>query len=268
MLTKLNVVDYLSKKVYTKIKKHEVYMNKTALITGASRGIGRAVALELAKNGYYVGIVYLNSNDKAFEVKSAALSFGADAEVFQCDVSDPSQCMMLTKSFIDRFGRIDLLVNNAGVSKIATLNDTEIYDWDKIISTNLSSSFYLSKALLPYFLKNKSGNIINISSIWGVNGASCEVAYSASKAGLIGFTKALAKELGPSGIRVNCISPGIIDTEMNQSLDADTLNELINETPVNRIGKPEDVARTVLFLASSSASFITGENIIIDGGFL
>ena len=243
-------------------------MKKTALITGASRGIGKEIAIKLVENGYNIGIVYLNSVEKAAKVKDKAIGLGVDAETFNFDISNADQCVALANAFIDRFGKIDLLINNAGVSHIAPISDTQNSDWDKILNTNLSSAFYLTKALLPCFLKKQSGSIINISSIWGVNGSSCEVAYSASKAGLIGFTKALAKELGPSGIRVNCISPGLIDTEMNRSLDEKTLKDLINETPLNRIGTPEDIAKTVLFLDSSNASFITGQNIIIDGGFI
>lgn len=241
---------------------------KNVLITGASRGIGKSIALEFAKKGYNVGINYFKSSAAAEEVKKEILALGLEAEVFKFDVSKSEECVKLTQAFINHFGSIDVLVNNAGISKIAPINDAEFEDWDEMLNTNLSAAFYLSKALLPCFLKSKSGNIINISSIWGVSGASCEVAYSASKAGLIGFTKALAKELGPSGIRVNCISPGVINTEMNSSLDSETINELCDSTALCRTGAPEEIAKLAVFLASDNASFITGQNIIVDGGFI
>lgn len=243
-------------------------MKKTVLITGASRGIGRSIALEFAKKGYNIGINYLNSESAATDVKREALSLGVDAEIFKCDVSVMSDCETLATEFINRFGGIDVLINNAGISKISPISDFSDLDWDKMISTNLSSAFYMSKSLLPYFLRAKDGCIVNISSIWGVSGASCEVAYSTSKAGLIGFTQALAKELGPSGIRVNCVSPGIINTKMNESIDKTVIEDLVEATPLCRLGEPSDIAKTVLFLSSAEAKFITGQNIIVDGGFL
>jgi len=243
-------------------------MKKTVLITGASRGIGKAIALEFAQNGYNVGINYLNSDESALDVKNTAIAYGADAETFKYDISSSNGTEALVKDFIERFSNIDVLINNAGISKIAPISDTSIEEWNAIINTNLSSAFYLCKALLPYFLKLGHGNIINISSIWGVSGASCEVAYSASKAGLIGFTQALSRELAPSQIRVNSISPGIIDTDMNKTIDATSFKSLIDEIPLERAGLPLDIAKTALFLASDDSKYITGQNIIVDGGYI
>ncbi len=243
-------------------------MRKKVLITGASRGIGRAIALNFAKNGYDIGVNYNTSDKAAAEVKKEILDLGVEAELFKFDVSDWKQCENLADAFIKRFGGVDVLVNNAGISLISPINDTSFEDWNRIINTDLSSAFYLSKSLLPYFIKSKSGAIINISSIWGVSGASCEVAYSTSKAGLVGFTQALAKELGPSGIRVNCISPGVIKTDMNKALDSATIDDLVDSTALCRLGEPEEIANIALFLASNSSSFITGQNIIADGGYI
>lgn len=241
---------------------------KNVLITGASGDIGAEIAINFAKNGYNVGIHYNTSKEKAKTLLKAVKEYGVDAEIFQADVSNYSEVETLCKNFIDRFKSIDALINNAGISKIAPINDLTNFEWDKIISVNLSSAFYFSKALLPYFLKNKNGNIVNISSIWGVNGASCEVAYSASKAGLIGFTKALSKELGPSGIRVNAVSPGMIDTKMNNSIPEEEINAFLENTALGLIGTAKNVADTVYFLCSENASYITGENIVIDGGIV
>ncbi len=243
-------------------------MNKCVLITGASRGIGKAIALKFAEQGYCIGINYNNSEATAKDLKNIIINNGGVAEIFPADISNPSDCLELGKSFIECFGTIDTLINNAGITHIAPINDLDFDCWNNIINTNLSSAFYLTKALLPYFINAKNGNIINISSIWGVSGASCEVAYSTSKAGLIGFTKALAKELGPSGIKVNCISPGVIDTDMNSSLTADDLWQLKESTALCRIGSPDEIANIAYFLASNDSKFITGQNIIADGGLL
>ncbi len=243
-------------------------MSKTVLITGAAKGIGKAIAFEFAQAGYSVGIHYNTSYQDALHLKEQLKSFGAEAEVFCGDISIADNCEVIANAFLEKFKKIDVLINNAGTAKIAPINDLSTSDWNKIINTNLSSAFYLTKALLPCFIKYKSGSIINISSIWGVNGASCEVAYSASKAGLIGFTKALAKELAPSRIRVNCISPGVINTDMNKELSPEIISELIEATPLSRIGEPEDIAKAALYLASEDSSFITGQNIIVDGGYI
>ena len=239
---------------------------KNVLITGASGDIGGALAIKFATEGYNVGIHYKNSEENAQKLLAKVKELGVDAEIFCCDVSDFTQVETLCKAFIDRFKSIDVLINNAGISKIAPINDITNVEWDNIISVNLSSAFYFSKALLPHFIKNKRGNIVNISSIWGVNGASCEVAYSASKAGLIGFTKALAKELGPSGVRVNAVSPGMIDTKMNKSINLEEIETFLQNTALGTMGTTKNVADTVYFLCSDGAAYITGENIVIDGG--
>ncbi len=174
---------------------------------------------------------------------------------------------MLANDFLQRFGKIDVLINNAGISKIADISATDVSDWQETLNVNLSAPFYLTKELLPAFIKSKSGAIINISSVWGINGASCEVAYSASKAGLIGFTKALAKEMAPSGITVNAIAPGFIETDMNSELTVNEKRTVINEIPLCRAGKADDIAAAALFLASDSAAYITGKCLGVDGGW-
>ena len=240
---------------------------KTVLITGAAKGIGKATAIAFAQNGFSVGINYNTSEDAAQKLKAELISLGVDVETFKADVSNPIEANSLAQSFIKRFRHIDVLINNAGVSSAKPLNDVEISEWDSMISTNLSSAFYLTKALLPYFLKNKSGSIINIASIWGKFGASCEVPYSASKAGLIGFTKALSKELGPSGIRVNAISPGFVETNMTASYskeDKDQFKKLLSQ---ERLGTPQEIADVAVFLSSDRAKYVTGQNVCVDGGY-
>lgn len=238
---------------------------KTVLITGSSRGIGKAIAIAFAKKGYNVGINYNSSKDEAFRLKNEILSLNVDAEVFKADVSNKDEAKQLTESFINRFGNIDVLVNNAGISNVKPLTDVDFNEWDDVISTNLSSAFYVTKSLLPYFINKKSGSIINIASVWGECGASCEVAYSASKAGLIGYTKALAKELGPSGVRVNSVSPGFIETDMNSCFSNEEKDEFKKNISLLRLGSTCDIANVVTFLASDDATYLTGQNIVVDG---
>lgn len=243
-------------------------MQPCVLITGASGGIGAKIAEHFSNAGYRVGIHYCHNKAGAEQLKAELLKNG-DAETFCADLLDPKACVLLRDRFTERFGSIDVLINNAGISKIAPINDVSFEDWDRLLSLNLSSPFYLIKSFLPDFLCKKSGSIINISSMWGVSGASCEVAYSASKAGLIGLTKALAKELGPSGIRVNAISPGVIHTKMNEALGDEILKELQSDASLQRLGNPCDVAAAALFLADNEKSgFITGQNLVVDGGFI
>lgn len=240
---------------------------KNVLITGASRGIGKATALLFAKNGYNVGIHYNKSHEQAAGVLNCVRRNGVDADCFSYDLSSYDNCKMLANDFLQRFGKIDVLINNAGISKIADISATDVSDWQETLNVNLSAPFYLTKELLPAFIKSKSGAIINISSVWGINGASCEVAYSASKAGLIGFTKALAKEMAPSGITVNAIAPGFIETDMNSELTVNEKRTVINEIPLCRAGKADDIAAAALFLASDSAAYITGKCLGVDGGW-
>lgn len=236
-------------------------MNKVAIVSGGSRGIGASIVETLASSGFNVVLNYRFSADKANDIASKL----SNVVTFQADVSDHAQVKSLVDFTISKFGRIDLLVNNAGIDFINTLSDTSDSDFDKVLKNNLYSAFYLSKEVSPYMINAKSGLIINISSIWGIVGASCEMAYSVSKAGLDAMTKSLAKELGPSNIRVNSIAPGIIDTDMNSFLSKEELSEIVNDIPLERIGLPSDVADTVLFLEKNS--YITGQVIQVTGGW-
>lgn len=228
---------------------------KTAIITGGTGAIGAALVRAFAAD-YEVVFTY-RSNE------AAALSLSSDTGTIavKCDISDGLQAAALS----EYAKNCSVLINNAGISQIKLITDTTDDEWREMIGTNLSGTFYVTKAVLPSMIHNKSGSIINISSVWGVYGASCEVAYSAAKAGLIGFTKALAKEVGPSGITANCIAPGVIASPMNAHLTADETNELIDSTPLGRTGTPEDVAAAALYLAN--ADFVTGQVLGVDGGF-
>ncbi len=225
-------------------------------ITGASRGIGFVTALEFAKNGYKVYALWHNAPQKLSEISDL------DITLVQGDVSSLAS---MQKVYED-IGDVDILINNAAISHFGLLTDMSEEEWDNVMSVNLKSVFLTSRVFLPGMIRNHGGRIINISSIFGVVGGSCEVAYSATKAGMIGFTKALAKEVGPSGVQVNCIAPGVIATEMNARLSSEDLAALADETPLGRIGTPEEVARLALYLAKDT--FITGETINIGGGFL
>ena len=236
-------------------------MNKVAIVSGGSRGIGASIVETLASSGFDVVLNYRFSANKANDIASKF----SNVVTFQADVSDHAQVKSLVDFTISKFRRIDLLVNNAGIDFINTLSDTSDSDFDTVLRNNLYSAFYLSKEVSPYMINAKSGLIINISSIWGIVGASCEMAYSVSKAGLDAMTKSLAKELGPSNIRVNSIAPGIIDTDMNSFLSKEELSEIVNDIPLERIGLPSDVADTVLFLDKNS--YITGQVIQVTGGW-
>ncbi len=240
----------------------------TVLITGASRGIGRETAILFARSGYNVLANYNNSKAQAEELLSILRSEGLSIEIFKADVSNRGEVDAMVDFCASRFGRIDVLVNNAGVSEIKVFGDISERDWDRVVDVNLKGVFNCCQAVLPYMLRQKRGRIINVSSIWGLTGASCEVHYSAAKAGVIGLTRALAKELGPSNINVNCVAPGIIETEMNSGLGEDVCMALREETPLMRFGTAQDVARTILFLASDSASFYTGQVLSPNGGFV
>ena len=232
------------------------------LITGGSRGIGEACVRAFCQRGDSVAFLYHTSHERA---KALALETGAIA--IAADVANAESATAATQDAIAQLGGIDVLVNNAGVSQIKLFSDITDEDWRKVIDTNLSGAFYTSREVSRAMVAQHFGRIINIGSMWGKVGASCEVHYSASKAGLRGLTMALAKELGPSGITVNCIEPGVIDTEMNAALDESTRKELCESTPLCRIGSVEEVAAVVCFLASDEASFITGQVIGVDGGF-
>ena len=243
-------------------------MKKVALITGSSRGIGRAEAIKLAHDGYAVCINCVEREDKAQEAVEQLVSGGCEAMGYQADVSDSTAVKQMVAAIEEKLGAVTLLVNNAGIAKQCLFQDmTEDY-WRHIFDVNLNGAFNTIQAVLPHMLHEHSGCIINTSSIWGQHGASCEVAYSATKHAIIGLTRSLAQELAPTNIRVNCVAPGVIDTDMVQVLGTETLDALAEDTPVGRLGRPEDIAAVVSFLASDAASFITGQVITSDGGFM
>lgn len=243
-------------------------MAQTVLITGGSRGIGSATAVLFGKKGYQVAVNYKNNQDAAEKTALEITNNGGTAEIFKADVSENKEVTAMIQQVSHTFGDIDIMVNNAGIAQQKLFTDITIDEWKEMIDTNLSSVFYCCHGVLPSMLKNHHGRIINISSIWGETGGSCEVHYSAAKAGVIGLTKALAKEVAPSGITVNCITPGVILTDMMQGFDEHTLKELTNETPVGRLGTPLDVAQAVYTLASEKSSFITGQVLGVNGGFV
>ena len=238
------------------------------LITGASRGIGRAAALLFAAQGDCIGVNYNRSREAAESLVCEIRSKGGSALALQADVSDFSACAAMAKALRDKFGFIDTLVNNAGIACDKLFTDTLPADWQRTFDVNVGGAYNCVQAVLPEMIQKKRGTIINVSSIWGITGGSCEVAYSASKAALIGFTKALAKETGPSNIRVNCVAPGVIDTDMNGSLCAEDVRALEACTPLGRIGTPQEAAASIFFLASPGASFLTGQVLSPNGGFL
>lgn len=243
-------------------------MKKTVLITGASRGIGRAAAEAFAKAGYDVAVNYNKSAETAETLCRELEKYSVKALPFQADVADKKAVEKMSAEIEIAMGAVSVLVNNAGIAEQALFTDITEKMWDRMFAVNVKGAYNCTQAVLPKMIHEKYGRIINISSMWGISGASCEVHYSAAKAALIGFTKALAKEVGLSGITVNCVAPGVIDTDMNGHLSPETISELKEETPLNRIGAPLDVAETVLFLASEKASFITGQTISVDGGFI
>ena len=239
---------------------------KTVIVTGASRGIGSCIAENLAIDGFNVVLNYNKSEKEAKEIKNKLAKKGINIEIFKADVSKREEVKKLVKFTLDKFKNIDVLINNAGIAKLEMFTDITDEEWNEMINTNLNSVFYTTQEVIPNMIHNKNGCIINISSIWGMIGASCEVAYSTSKAGIIGMTKALAKELGLSNIRVNSIAPGVIDTQMNSSIDRAIIDELKNDTPLNKIGKPIDIYRCVKWLIEDE--FTTGQIISPNGGYI
>ena len=244
----------------------EAGMNKTVLITGSGRGIGRAIAVRFAKEGYRVAINSNKSKDELCETKNILLSLGVPVLSLQGDVGKYEFCREFVNEVKKNLGPIDILVNNAGISHIGLLSDMKPNEWNEIITTNLTSLYNLSSLVIPDMVRNHSGKIINISSVWGNTGASMEVAYSASKGGMNAFTKALAKELAPSNVQVNAISCGAIDTEMNHFLEPNELASLIEEIPASRLGRPEEVAELSYSLATGN-DYLTGQIIGLDGGW-
>ena len=243
-------------------------MAKTILITGGSRGIGRACVELFARKGWRVAFLCRAREDAAKMLVDNLRAEGCDAEYFLCDVSDRARVNEVVGEILRRYHRIDALVNNAAISQIKLFTDLTPEDWRRMFAVNVDGVFNCTQAVLGGMISEKSGTIVNISSMWGQVGASCEVSYSAAKAAVIGMTKALAKEVGPSGVRVNCVCPGVIDTDMNAELDEETRAALRDETPLERIGAPNDIARAVAYLCSEEASFITGQILGVNGGMI
>lgn len=240
---------------------------KTVLVTGASRGIGKAIAVKYAKKGCNVAVNCIHSEERLAQTRREIESYQTECLAFLGDMGNPADCQALFKKIRKQFGGVDVLVNNAGISYIGLLQDMTSDDWDRIVRTNLTSVFNCCRLAIPYMVEKKCGKIINISSVWGVAGASCEVAYSATKGGINAFTKALAKELAPSGIQVNAIACGAIDTEMNHFLNQEELIDLIDEIPAGRLGKAEEVADLAYHLGYKG-SYLTGQVIGLDGGWI
>ena len=244
-------------------------MRKTVFITGASRGIGAATAVYFARNGYDVGINYLNNKECAEKVAQKVRVLGQKAEIYQGDVADFEQMKSVISGCTDELGPISVVVNNAGIAGQKLFTETTPDEWRRMFSVNIDGMYNVLHAVLPQMINQKSGSVVNVSSMWGISGASCEVAYSAAKSAVIGLTKALAQELAPSGIRVNCVAPGLIDTEMNSNLTEEELYGVIEEIPLGKIGKAEDVARAIFFMADDEFSpFTTGEVLNVNGGMV
>lgn len=241
-------------------------MKQIAIVTGASRGIGREIAKTLTRAGIQVVANYNKSEQKAKKLKEELKNENMDIDIFKADVSKREEAKALVTYTLNKYGRIDVLINNAGIAQFKEFTQITDAEWNKMIDTNLNSVFIMSQEVLKNMIHNKNGCIINISSIWGLVGSSCEVHYSTAKAGINGMTKALAKELGPSNIRVNSIAPGAIDTDMNADLSTEELKQLEKDTPLGKIGKPEDIAKCVKWLIEDT--FTTGQIISINGGWV
>lgn len=243
-------------------------MRRSALVTGASRGIGRAIAAVLAREGWAVCVNYLERRDAAESLVRELRAQGRAAMAFQADIADRESADACVRAASEELGPVELLVNNAGISRQGLFQDLDDAAWDRLLAVNLTGPRNAVLAVLPHMLSEKRGCVVNISSMWGLRGASCEAAYAATKAGVIGLTRSLALELAPSGIRVNCVAPGCVETDMVRVLGEDTRRMLAEETPLGRLGRPEDVAEAVAFLASEKAAFITGQVLAADGGFV
>lgn len=237
---------------------------KTALVTGASRGIGRAIALRLAEDGANVAVIYAGSADKAEAVVNEITALGVNAKAYRCNVADSAAVNETVKAVTNDLGKIDILVNNAGITRDGLMLRMKDEDFDAVLDTNLKGAFNMIRACYSGFIRKKSGRIINVSSVSGIMGNAGQANYSASKAGVIGLTKSVARELASRGITCNAVAPGFIQTDMTENLGDN--NPLLNSIPLGRMGKPEDIAAAVAFLASDSAAYITGEVLKVDGG--
>ncbi len=243
-------------------------MKNTVLITGASRGIGKATAEKFAREGYNVIINYYKSKDKAIDLLERLLSSGTNAIAIQADVSNRKQVEKMFEEAYEKFGKIDVLVNNAGIADMTLFTDITEEQWKRIFDVNVNGMFNCCQCVLPRMISEKSGRIINIASIWGLVGASCEAHYSATKGAIISFTKALAKELGPSNILVNAVAPGAVDTDMIANVSGEVLEEIRYETPLEVIAKPEEIADIIYILSREETKLITGQVINPSGGFV
>lgn len=243
-------------------------MKQVALVTGSSRGIGRAIAAQLAREGYAVCVNYLEQREAAEKLVEQLRAEGGQAIAVQADVADRAAVEVMVRITEETFGPVTLLVNNAGISRQGLFQDVDDELWERYFAVNVTGARNAIRAVLPHMLHEKAGCIVNITSIWGLRGASCEVTYAATKAALGGLTRSLALELAPSGIRVNAVAPGCIETDMVRALGQETREMLVEQTPLGRLGTPEDIAHAVSFLASDKASFFTGQILSADGGFI
>lgn len=246
-------------------KEKNIICNNVVLVTGGSRGIGAAIVKHLSENGYQVILNYNKSENEAKKIQEKLKEQNINIDIIRADVSNKAEVENMINKIIKKYNKIDVLINNAGISQEKPFLDINDDEWNNIMNINLNSVYYCTKAVLPYMLNKKDGCIINISSIWGVTGASCEVAYSTTKAAIDGLTKALAKEMGPSNIRINSIAPGIIDTDMNKNLSEEDIDNIKDEIPLNKIGRPKDIAKCVKWLIEDN--YTTGQVININGGW-
>lgn len=242
-------------------------MSKIAIVTGSSRGIGAAIALELARRGYELCINYIERSDCAEKTAAAVRECGVRCITHRADVADQTAVCEMHRRCVEELGEVTLLVNNAGIARQQLFQDVDAATWKRIFDVNVGGCYNCIQAVLPHMLHEHAGSIVNISSIWGRHGASCEVTYSCTKHAIVGLTRSLAAELAPSGIRVNCVAPGVIETDMVRALGQDTLDMLTEEIPLGRFGKPEEIARAVAFFAED-ASYATGQVLTLDGGFI
>lgn len=243
-------------------------MKKVALVTGAAKGIGAAIVKKLCEDGYSVAINYNKSEQRALSLCSFCASEGYTVLPVKCDVSSSSEVERMFSEIEEKLGSVEVLVNNAGISLWGLFDTVTDEEWNKIIGSNLTGTFNCTRRAIPSMLKNKYGRVINISSVWGQEGASCEAVYSATKAGIIGLTKALSKEYALSGITVNCVCPGVIDTDMMSRFSDEEKAEICEEIPMGRMGSPEEIAHAVAFLADKNSSYITGQILGINGGMV